>query len=169
MKVSYNALRLLRHVLTYTGEIELNQEGKEVPTSRRLNGEESSQRNHFRKNSQAPMEAVEKAAQAVYDPHNEKVKVKKEALQAANPKREEESDSIYESRINALLNEDTELKEGVKVVNEEVRAITDAPVEVEVSDKTKAVLKKYFEVFGNEAGYGDGDDNAVSEVTTLLA
>ena len=50
--LSYSAIKLAKHVCTYTGEKEINEKGQEVLSSRRLNGEESAQRSHLRRNTE---------------------------------------------------------------------------------------------------------------------
>ena len=151
MKLSYQAIVTLKHILTFSGEKEIDQKGQEVLSPRRLNGEEASQRRHFFKNTEEFITKQEKEV-------NEKIEGAKEAYKKAHKKKEKEADGDYEMKMINTLNADKDL---LKELNERRKA----EIEVEMTDKTKEVVKKYFDSWKN---WVVGDDEAVETLVEAL-
>lgn len=169
IKLSTNAITLLRHVLNYTGEKEVDKDGKkEVFSPRRLWGEDQSQRRHFMKNT----EEVVKSFEEIYKKNNEEFSnfgvETRDKLTKENPRKEKETNEEYAERINAIL-------AASKVMNEKFEELDKKVVEekkkfnmVEVTDKTKEVLKKYILEYGQKEGYVGADDESVEEINEAL-
>ena len=156
MKISLSQVghSLLKYVLTSTGEKEINPNGQEVDTQRRLNGEESAQRRFFLKVVNPLIEENKKEAIKLIDDF-------KEEWKKENAKKEEETDKEYESRMNIAISNNKEL-------NEKVSEVLKTKIEVEVTDKTVEVVKKYYKEFGDKNGWLSGDDGAIEEIEAEL-
>lgn len=168
LKLPLSALALLRFVLTFTGEKEMNSKGEEVDAPRRLSGEESSQRRHFIKAIIPLQEEVTEKVNLLVKEHNAKVGVKREKLKEINQKSDSEKESDYEIRINNLLNIDVELNESLKSINKEADKFNREEHEIDVMGKTKEVVKKYFGEYGEKIGFGAVDDEWVEAIEDVL-
>jgi hypothetical protein len=83
MKLSLGAIALLKHVVSYTGQTEVNAEGKEIQSLRRLNGEESAQRRHYFKIAEEVGAPVQTELSKLIEDHNAMVsKKQKEHIKA---------------------------------------------------------------------------------------
>jgi hypothetical protein len=154
MKLSLLALNTLKHVLTTTGEREMGQDGKEQLAARRLNGEEAAQRRHF-------MSKVTPLLEEAGVRQNEIEKSYKEKTEKENKQKKDEKDNEYQARIAGIMGQNKEFQEAIlEIVKEEK--------EIELTDKTEAVVKKYFEDYGATVGWGVGDDEIVEEITNVL-
>ena len=168
MKLTTNALLLLKHILSYTGETEVGPQGNDVLSARKLNGEESSQRRSFFKNTEKITTEHTDFLRAEQDKVTVVQNKLKEELKKEFPKLEAEKDDEYETKIvNKMLVNDklTKLFESVN------KTITEAQLKVqefEVAPKTQEVLKKYFVKYGDDCGYMPADDNSVSEIEEAL-
>ena len=153
LNVSKQALSLLKVVLTTTGEKELNAEGNEVSSPLRLSGEESSQRRHF-------LKAVDPILTELGETQNKLFEDVKEAYRKSSPQGEmKEGD--YNIQMIKALNQDDKF-------TEDIAALTSEKVEVKVSSNVIAVVKKYFEAYGDKNGWTVGDDGLVEEVIAAL-
>ena len=159
MELTYNGANLLRFVLSHTGETEVNDRGQDVPSRRKLGGEESSQRLHFRNATEELVTSTEAKLKELSESHNKNVQEKRTEL---------EKTTKEEAQVLALLNADEELKNSVKAITEEIAEIYKVKHKIEVTDKTKKVCKKYFDLFGTEVGYVEADDNTVAELSEVL-
>lgn len=154
MELSQNGHRILKFILTNTGEKEIGQDGKEIDSPRRLNGEESAQRRFYLK-----------AVDPIIAEKNEKM-VKliddaKEKFKKESPKKDKEKEEEYTLRMNIAFQGDKEL-------NKAYQAVRDEKIEVELEDKTITVIKKYFVEFGEKIGWQPGDDEFVEEIEKAL-
>lgn len=167
--MSYTEATLLKYVLSYTGEKEVNDKGLEVPARRRLGSEESSHRGQFHKACAEMFESVETKAKELANAHNAKVEEKSKALKKDSPIGENEQKTEYEAKITNILNGDKELKESAESVKKALELLYEEKYELSVNDKTKAVCKKYFGLFGETVGFVDGDDESVVAINEALA
>ena len=55
-----------------------------------------------------------------------------------------------------------------KELNEKVSEVLKTKIEVEVTDKTVEVVKKYYKEFGDKNGWLSGDDGAIEEIEAEL-
>jgi len=154
MKLTKQALSLLKVVLTTTGEKELNLEGQEVTSSRRLNGEESAQRRHFLKVADPILEELGKS-------QTDFLESAKEAYKKENPQKKGVENPAYEQGMFFALNKDKKMLEDMSKLSKE-------EVEISPNDKVTAVVKKYFEEYGEKNGWTSGDDDLVEEVSGIL-
>ena len=164
MQLSYNAAKLLKFVIGHTGEKETNEKGDEADSLRRLNGEESAQRRHYNKAIAELEKEVETTVKTITDKHNEKVAAKKELIKKVKGEAEE----AFQARVNTTINQDTELVESFTGINKEIKELLEAKHDVELTDKVKEFVKKYFEEFGKKAGFLEGDDVTVEELQAVL-
>lgn len=160
MQLNINSINLIRYLLSYTGEKEADGKGNEVMSQRRLSIDESSQRRFFYKNTQNVVSEFDKKSRELAEVHNAKVKEKKDKLK----KDKKNTDEM----IDSLINKDSELLESLKNIQEEVKKMLDTKYDIEVTDKTKEVIKKYFDLYGKEAGFMAGDDEQVAELEEIL-
>ncbi len=154
MTLGQNALGLIKYILINTGEKEINAQGQEVDAQRRLNGEESSQRRHY-------LNAVNPLLDEKREKLNKLLETTKEAWKTANPKTEKEEEKAYEVRMSQALVKD-------KAFNDAVVAITQEPIEITLTNKTVAVIKKYVSEFGAKVGWLAGDDLVVEEINEAI-
>ena len=168
MQLSFGAVRLLKYILSYTGEKELSAEGKDILSTRRLNSEESAQRRHFFKNVKELEDKNEAELNEIVKVHNEKVEAKRVELKFDHPILEGESDEVYTKRIDILLNSDPKLVESLKTIREQSEKIIQDKLEVVVEPSTLEVIKKYFKEFGEKTGFSSGDDEVVEELIEVL-
>lgn len=161
MNLSTSAILLVRHVLTYTGEMEVGQQGNEVLAVRRLNAEESAQRRHFFKNTEEVAgEYNNKMSQSHTDFKQFKNEFK-EKLKTENPIGVDEKADLYEKKIENLTNSSKEITEKLKSVNTPIEDLLKVKNAVELTDKTKSVIKKYFSDFT----FTTSDDEVVEEIS----
>jgi hypothetical protein len=146
---SIDALAILKTVLVTTGEKE-NINGQEQPASRRLNGEESSQRRFFITKTEPLFEEAQEKRKTLID--SAKIKWKEE-----NPKLENEADKDYDKRCDVLVNVDKDLITAIK----EMYAVEH---QVELEQKTWNVVYKYFKEFSEAIGWLPGDDDTVATI-----
>lgn len=165
MQLSYNAIKLAKHVSSYTGEKEVNDKGDETLSPRRLNGEESAQRRHFFKAIEAKEKATDTELQSLLSAHNDKVAEARKVLEAVKM---DETPEQKDARILSGLNNNKDLVESLKNTIEKRNVLVAEKFEIELTDKTKSFLKKYFTEFGDKAGYSEGDDETVVELNTIL-
>src|SRR3990167_4589555 len=104
INLSQGGFNILRYTLTVTGEKEVNSQGVDVDSQRRLNGEDSAQRRFFLKIVNPLLEEKRGEAQKLLDDY-------KEAWKKENLKKEEEADKEYETRLNVVIMGDKELNE----------------------------------------------------------
>lgn len=152
VKLSQGAHYLLKHVVTTTGDTEVALNGQEVNSPLRLNGDETAQRRHYLKLIDPLLEAKKTAIQDLID-------TAKEEWKKTNEQGDKDS-KVYEAEMNTAIN--------TPELMEELNAISDEDIEVELTDKTVAVLKKYFVEFGDKNGYTVGDDKSVVEIEEVL-
>ena len=154
INLSQGGFNILRYTLTVTGEKEVNSQGVEVDSQRRLNGEDSAQRRFFLKIVNPLLEEKRGEAQKLLDDY-------KEAWKKENLKKEEEADKEYETRLNVVIMGDKEL-------NEKIGEILKTKMEVDLTNKTFDVVKKYYNEFGDKNGWLVGDDEIVEEINAEL-
>lgn len=168
LSLSYAAVKLLKHVLSYTGEKEINEKGSEVFSPRRLNGTESSQRRHFVKTVEPLEVAVEEDIKKIQTAHNDLLIEKRKSFEKDNPRLEGEKDHDFKARLEGVLNQDAELVSSFKDVQKKVNELFDKKLEFEINDKVYGVVKKYYVDFGDKVGFADGDDEMVAELEEKL-
>ena len=152
VKLSQGAHYLLKHTITTTGEKEVAPNGQEVNSPLRLNGEETAQRRHYLKLIDPLLEAKKVAIQGLID-------TAKEEWKKTNEQGDKDA-KAYEAEMNKAIN--------TPELMEELNVISDEDIEVELTDKTVEVLKKYFVEFGDKNGWTAGDDKAVEEIEEVL-
>ena len=166
MQLSVKAIQLLRHVLTYTGEKETDANGNERDAARRLNGVESSQRRHFYKNTEAVVNEYNDTVKAMFDENNKKNKANREQVMADNPKQENEEETVYTARVDALVNKVT--NESINEMSKEIKALGEDQHEITLTPETLDVVKKYYAEFGEKTGFTAADDVVIEEVEEAL-
>jgi len=167
LSVSTKAMNLLRHVLMTDGK-KIQQNGQEVFSPRTLNGFESAQRRHFFKKTDEILEKLNEELQAKQKVHNEMVKALREKLSKETEKLEGEVDNKFKVRVEELVKADQGVKDSITALNELVKTTSNTKQEIELTDATGEVVKKYFTVYGDEAGFGQDLDEAVEEVVEVL-
>jgi len=153
IKASINALDTLKIIITTSGDTEVK-EGQDIASPLRLNAIESSQRRHFLK---ATDDILEKRS----DTRTDLVEKAKETFKKENKQKKDEPDPVYDKKMINSLNTNKELLDELQKLGDEVK-------EIELSDKTIEVLKKYFISYGDKAGFSTGDDEVVIEVVDIL-
>jgi len=164
LNLSQSAYTLLKVCLSITGEKELNQKGEEVMSPRRLNGEESAQRRHYFKAIDSKLEENNKKALEAGDKHNEKLKKLQEDYKKKNPQNKKESTEDYDKRINSLLNNDKTLMASFAAAMAVQQQVNKEKFEIDITDKTVEVIKKYYKEYSDQVGWGSGDDEVVEEI-----
>ena len=154
INLSQGGFNILKYTLTVTGEKEVNSQGIEVDSQRRLNGEDSAQRRFFLKIVNPLLEEKRGEAQKLLDEH-------KEVWKKENVKGEEETEKEYETRLNVEM-------VGNKKLNDEIGEILKTKMEVDLTNKTFDVVKKYYNEFGDKNGWLVGDDEIVEEINAEL-
>lgn len=168
MNISVNSANLLKFVVSYTGQKELNPEGQEVLSLRRLNGDESSQRRFFVKALEELLKPSQTQITEMKTKFDEFIQERRTAVQEAAPKAEDESDDAFNTRVALALNQDAALKAEVLIYRASQVAVGVQKIEVAVAEKTKDFLKKYFVLYGNEVGYFSDDDESVDELNGVF-
>ncbi len=155
INLTMTAHYLLMHVLTYSGEKEIGADGKETNSYLRLNNEETSQRRHYYKKVMSVLNERQKQVKEMID-------ASIEVWKKINVKEEKEDVAAYDLRIDAFIKSNNNLQ---KTVSD----IKTAPFEIDITDKTKEVIKKYFVKFGDVAGWTLGDSDVVEEIKTTFS
>lgn len=168
MQLPYSAVLLLKHVLTYTGEKIVDGNGNEALDSRRLNPEESSQRRHFMAAIEEKIKENQEKLNEKVEAHKAKLEEKKLKYQEKNPQSKDELYENFEKRMFAALDKDAELIALVKEIRELDKQIGDEPIELSLTEKTVAVVKKYFNQYGEKIGYPEADDKNVELINKAL-
>ena len=195
MKLSFTEISFVQHVLNTTGEIETNSEGREALSARRLKDPvEVSQRRHFTLNTKEIIEKVQETVAEKQGALKTLIDEKKETFAKENPKEEVSSAELpetatdeekkehkslkkalqkainenFEAKQKNFLDGDEDVKDLVKKANDEIKALMSEQHEVDITDKTMKVIKKYFEEFGNGNGWAPADDEAVSSLSDKL-
>jgi hypothetical protein len=158
MNLTYPAARLVKFFLSFTGEKVVNEKGEEVDSQRKMSGEESAQRRHFAKAFEPKEVEVNEKIKQLQESHNLLVEKEKAALSADLPEEEKV----------AILNKDPELVASVKNLQAELIKLLNEKHDIEVTEETKKVIKKYFEDFSNKIGFLEGDDQLVEELIAEL-
>ena len=159
MKLNYNQISTIKHILGTTGEMETNAEGKEVPSPRRLNGEESSQRRHFNKNVEGIVKDINDKIKGLSDAHSEIVKEVRDKITKKTKKADPADTEVIK---------DDKVQESFTKTNSEIQELIDEKHEIELTEKTVALIKKIFKLFGDAPGWAAGDDQIVEEITEVL-
>ncbi len=168
MKLSTNAILLLKYTLSYSGQIEVGQNGQDVLSPRKLNGEESSQRRHFFKSVE---EVTTNYDKMLREEQNKVMYVQnklKEDLKKEFTKLETEKDEEYEERINKKIVENKELIERVEEINKIIKDKQEEEQEFDITPKTLEVVKKYFVKYGDQCGFMPNDDKSVEEIERVI-
>lgn len=168
MKLSYNAIQVLKNIILFTGEKEVNAQGNDVLVTRRLNVDESSQRRFFLEEIKSTEKEVNSKVQPLVQAHNQLISDKQKEVKEKNPIGEKESVEVYEKRINVMLNGDIDLVQSAQSVNAEIQNQSNVVFDVNVTDKTSKVLKKYFVEYGVNYGFHPSEDKIVEEITNEL-
>ena len=63
---------------------------------------------------------------------------------------------------------DDKVQESFTKTNSEIQEIIDEQHEIELTEKTVALIKKIFKLFGDNPGWAAGDDQIVEEITEVL-
>ncbi len=167
LNLSLQAHTLIKHTLTFTGESEVNGKGEDVLASRKLNGEESSQRRHYFKTINPTIDEKQKVLQETVKEFNEKITKISEKLKLKTPQGKEK-DEVYEAKINRQVNAEPKVKEWMEELNKLVEKNNEEMLEVELTDKTVEVVKKYFKEYDENVGWNVGDDKLVEEIQAKL-
>lgn len=167
MTLNYAEAMLLWSTVAYTGKLVPTQDG-EQPEYRSLNGEESSQRGHYKKRLVAIETELKEKITEARNEHSKKVDAARIALESIYKKNEDEKDEDYTNRINSLIDKDEELKKSLAVLNAVLKESNESEHEFDLTEKTLKVLKKYFVEFGDTVGFKSGDDESVISLTEKL-
>lgn len=159
-----NACNLIKFTLSYNGEKEINVQGKEADSARRLNAIESAQRRHFMKIVNPVIEEMQKQLQEKLEEIN---KIRKEAKEATD-KAGDKSDKTEKKEKKHEKVAEKEIKAKTEELNEWYRGALKEEIEVEISFEAWKIAKKYFNEFGDKHGFQDGDDEAVEEIGDKL-
>lgn len=154
LKLSQNAYGILKHVLAYTGEKEMNQDGKEIMSPRRLSGEDGAQRRFYFK-------AIDPLLKSAIDEKSKFATQAIEKYKKENKKEKGETEEKYNERVAKTLNSDGNLLL-------KVNAPLMKPLEVELTDKTAETIKKYFKEYGDTNGWTAADDATIEEIENNL-
>lgn len=168
MQLNFNQISLVRFLLSATGEKQMDRENQEVDVPLKLNNEESIQRRFFFKNTQEIVDKVNQEINLLTTAHNQEVEELRTKLKEKNPKKEGLEDTEYNEQINVLVNSDTELRKKMLEVQNKVTTKLEKSNEIKVESKTKKVIKKYFEKYGNDVGFSVADDKVIEELQTIL-
>lgn len=168
LNLSLKAHAMLKYVLSFTGEKEIDQKGQEVFSPRRLSGEESAQRRHYLKKINAVLDETQEKINEETKDMTEKINKGLEKIKKDNPQHKGEEDSKYDMRIAGILNADVKLIDVNKARNDIIEKYNDEKHEIELTDKTKEVAKKYFDDYGEKIGWASGDDSIVEEIESAL-
>jgi len=146
--MSFNAVSLLRHVLTLTGETEVNADGQTMPSRRRLNVRESRERSAFLSSTKEFHNNISTEIRAAWQAHQELVQ----------GRRDEISDE-------KLLLADKQVLESYAAYQDKIDIAAEQTTDVVLSG---SIFKKYFELYGEEVGFEMRDDHVVQELHAVL-
>ena len=169
LSLSFSAINLIKHTLSTDGKKEIDGKGQEVLSALKLNGQESAQRRHFFKKIEEYEKTTREDLQKEIDKFNELRKSTLDELKKENKKKKDEEEKDYDERISKLLVKDKKFEKAGKDIQEFSIALNKKIVEIEVTEDTLKVLKKYFNEFGEKVGWGVGDDEVVEEIEIALA
>ena len=168
MKLTISQINIFKGVLAYTGEVEVDPKGNEIPTGRKLMGEEMSQRRHFKKNTEEVLEEYNKKFQKTVEKHNKLVEDKKKLLKD-KLKNEEKDKTKLDEKIEEELRKDKDVLDSLQKVKPEVKKLDEVKYEIEITDKTKEVIKKYFSAYETTVGgWEEKAEDEVIEIQELL-
>jgi len=169
MELTVKAIGLLSTGLQYDGTKEFNPKTKkEEFASRRLNGEESSQRRHFSKAVESALTEYQEKWKEIADKHNGLVKEKTEELKKENPKEEKEEGEVYKKRIDIMVAQVKEVSDSLREAQEGFNELDVIKNIFEITKETKNVCKKYFEEWGDKVGFEPKDDDVLEELEEAL-
>ena len=161
MQLSLNAIAVLKHVLTYDGKKEIAKDDKgkdiEVNSARKLDPVEGAQRRFFFKN-------VEGAITEAKDKITAELELFKEARNAKKAKLEKAG----KENVDELLKEDKDLNEKLDALNALNKELNAKVIEFQLEPQTKEVVKKYFDEYGKDIKFAQGDDDSVAEIQEAL-
>ncbi len=168
IKLPFSAFVLLQFVLSSTGEKELDAQGNEVMSPRRLNSEEAGQRMQFIRLFEPDRNRIQKEIAEISTSYNKKAKETRGNLEKSNPKKENEKQEDYEKRINNLLPRNKKLIEELAEANTVINELQKTEIELDIDNKINKLLKKYLKKYGDEIGWGIGDDEIVEKINRAL-
>jgi len=169
MELTIKAIGLLSTGLQYDGTKEFNPKTKkEEFSSRRLNGEESSQRRHFSKAVESALKEYQEKWKEIADKHNGLVKEKTEELKKENPREKEEEKEVYDKRIDIIVAQIKEISDSLREVQGSFNELDAVKHTFEITEETKKVCKKYFEEWGDKVGFEPKDDDVLEELEEAL-
>ena len=172
MQLSTRGISLARYVLSFTDEKVVGPGGQEMNATRRLNGEDSSQRRHFFKNTEEFLRDADEQIKSAQKEYNARLAEIKSPIQAQNPKAKDESTEDYNDRIVSITKLDKALAEELSRIwtemNEKIDEARQAMCEVETTEKVEALLKKCFLEYGDKAVFSSGEDAGAEEICVAL-
>jgi len=169
MELTAKGIGMISQSLQFDGSKELDPQTKqEVFSSRRLNGEESSQRRHFSKAVEPILKEYQEKWKETAEIHNSLIKEKTEELKKENPKEEKEELGAYNTRINIMTAQTKEVSDSLREVQKSLNELDANKHNVEITEETKNVCKKYFEEWGNKVGFEPKDDDTLEELEEAL-
>lgn len=163
MKLSLSEIKMIQHVLRTTGEKTEDDKGNETYAPRTLNGEESSQRRHFNKSVKSILEAVDEKIKVAIEPHNALIKEVREKVEKGH-----KGKKLEEKDVDLLVSKDDAVQASFKKASEDVKAFGEEKQEVEVTDKTLSVIKKYYKEYSEKVGFTEGDDEVIESLEEVL-
>jgi len=168
MELSFGAIKLIKHFLAYTGEKELDEQGKEKLSLRRLNNEESSQRFRFSKNVKGFEQESEDKLNEIIKNHNESVNSEKSNFKNEFPIQEGETEEQYNKRIDSILASNSTLIDSFISVQKQSQEIVEKKLDITIEPKNLELIKKYFIEYSQKVGFPSVDDEVVEELTEVL-
>lgn len=176
MKLSFLEIVVLRTILNFSGDMEPGQDGKEVLAARKLNGQESSQRRHFTKNTHEVVSKVNELAKSAPDQINELKKQKEDEYTKENPLildnlSDEEKKTVKESHVkskNEFVNSQEDLKNLIEKLNGDYKKASEEEHEIELKQDTLIIIKKYFAEWGEKVGWLPSQDELIEKLEIKL-
>lgn len=181
IKLNYSEISLLRHILTTTGETELQPNGQEGLSPRKLNGEESSQRRWYTKATKEITEPIEAKVKEIQETHNALVETTREQYKKDNPKKESAEGApeitpeqkkldkeLEKAKEDLYVSKDKDVKDSLKKAAADVEELYKEKHDVELTAKTLTFVKKYYSEWGEKVGWSIGDDEAVEQLEEVL-
>lgn len=170
LKLSLKSLQLLQKTINTTGDKTPDPRSGvgEIDALRLLNGEESSQRRHLNKAMEPILVDMDNKRKELVERHNNLVEDIKKDLRKKNPKNDKEKEEIYDVRIDRLTVESEKIKNSLKEIEKEFVNILGEIKELDLTDKTKEVIFKYFKEYGNKVGFQVDEDDMVEEINQLV-
>lgn len=168
MTLSLSAIRIIKYILSYTGEKEIDHQGNDMLSFRRLGNEESSQRRNFFNSIKDCENETSEELNKILKSHNEKVNIKKKELAEKFPLLDTEKEADFERRINNLLNQDEELVESFVSSRKKSEELNKKIFEIKIDEKTNEMIAKYFKEYGDKVGFCHEDDDVVDELNEIF-